>query len=119
VRSPNQIAGGIFARLGATLASVQAQRATETSLGGGATRKTWANHVAFEGTLVPVSGNERYANDRVNAETKNKLITNYRADLLESDRLVINGRAYNITRLNNPATAGLALIIELDGGVAT
>jgi len=46
-------------------------------------------------------------------------VTRYFAGLVESDRVVIAGRRYNIVFINNVELRNRWVEIDLDGGVAT
>lgn len=95
------------------------QRQESTALGGGATQTAYVNHSTGRCFFKPLSGSERLYAERVDAITSNRAIMRYRADIKESDRLVIRGRAYNIRFINNIEFRNRWLEINLDGGVAT
>jgi SPP1 family predicted phage head-tail adaptor len=98
---------------------VEIQRQQTVDLGGGATEITYSTVHTTMGYMKPISGNERLYAERIDAQTKNRLVIRYRADLTESDRLVIRGRAYNIRALINLEFRDRWWEIHLDGGVAT
>jgi head-tail adaptor len=55
----------------------------------------------------------------VNAETKDRIVTRYFAGLTPADRVVMDGRAFNITYINDLERRKKWLEIDLAGGVAT
>jgi SPP1 family predicted phage head-tail adaptor len=106
-------------KLGMLRTPVEIQRQQTVDLGGGATEITYSAIHTTMGYMKPISGNERLYAERVDAQTKNRLVIRYRADLTESDRLVMRGRAYNIRALINLEFRDRWWEIHLDGGVAT
>jgi SPP1 family predicted phage head-tail adaptor len=100
--------------------TVQFQRKTRTPNGTGGFTEVWAA-IAGAPTLAHVkalSGFERLQADRVNASTKERLVCRYFAGLLPADRVVIEGRAYNITFINDVERRKRWYEIDLAGGVA-
>ena len=98
---------------------VTIQRQTTTAIGGGATEIGYTTHATTRGGMKPLSGGERMYASRLDAQTSNRLLLRYRADLLESDRIVIRGRAYQIRYIDNVEFRNKWLLLDLDGGVAT
>ncbi len=101
------------------------QRATKVSDGAGGYSEAWAAisgastqaHVkALSGGAL--SGGERYASGRIESITKWRLSVRYFSGLLESDRVVVRSRNYNIRFINNLEFQDRWLVIDLDGGVA-
>ena len=56
---------------------------------------------------------------RAEATTRNRIVTRYFAGLTEVDRVVIGGRRYEITFINNIEMRNRWVEIDLSGGVAT
>lgn len=97
------------------------QRKSLTSDGAGGFSEAWAP-LAGSATMChfrALSGSERWAAQRVEAVTRNRLICRYFEDLREADRVVIRGRAYNITFINLVELRDFWLELDLSGGVAT
>ena len=96
------------------------QRAAKVSDGAGGFSETWAALAGAptRGAVKALSGSERYASERVEATSKWRCVVRYFAGLLESDKVVIRGRSYNIRFINNEDMDDRWLIIDLDGGVA-
>jgi len=99
--------------------SVTVEEQVKTDIGGGATEITWQTKFTTRGKFVPLSGGERLYAERLDAQTRNRLTIRYRADLLESDRVIVRGRAYQVRFINNIEFRNRWLEIDLDGGVAT
>jgi SPP1 family predicted phage head-tail adaptor len=97
------------------------ERAARTSDGAGGFTVAWA---AISGApdrahVKALSGSERYAADRTEATTRWRITFRYFDGLLESDRVIIRTRAYNIRFINNLELRDKWLTLDLDGGVAT
>ena len=98
---------------------VEIQEQTKSDVGGGATSVTYTNKANVRGFVKPLSGGERLYAERLDAQTKYRLVIRYRSDLTESDRVVIRNRAYQIRFINNLEFRDKWLEIDLDGGVGT
>lgn len=96
------------------------QRKTLTSDGAGGMTQTWTTISAAptRAYVLPVSGSERYASDRVEATVRLRLVVRYTSGLLESDRVQIRNRIHNIRFIDNIEFANKWLQIDVDGGVA-
>ena len=96
------------------------QRKTLTSDGAGGMTQTWTTVSAAptRAYVLPVSGSERYASDRVEATVRLRLVVRYTSGLLESDRVQIRNRIHNIRFIDNIVFANKWLQIDVDGGVA-
>ena len=81
--------------------SVTLQRAVKTSDGAGGYTEAWANLAVVDGGIAAMSGNERWNADRLNAESKWRLLIAYWGQLYATDRVLIDGRAYNISFVND------------------
>lgn len=97
---------------------VEFQELKTVDIGGGATERQFVAKFTTRGHMKPLSGGERLYAERLDAQTRNRLVIRYREDVTESDRVIIRGRAYNITFLNNVEFRNRWLEIDLDGGVA-
>lgn len=96
------------------------QRKTLTSDGAGGMTQTWTTISAAptRAYVLPVSGSERYASDRVEATVRLRLVVRYTSGLLESDRVQIRNKVHNIRFIDNIEFANKWLQIDVDGGVA-
>lgn len=96
------------------------QRKTLTSDGAGGQTQSWAtiSGAPSRAFVMPSSGSERYASDRVEATVRLRLVVRYTTALRESDRVQIRGRVHNIRFIDNIEFANKWLQIDVDGGVA-
>jgi SPP1 family predicted phage head-tail adaptor len=94
------------------------QRKTRVANGSGGFTDTWATLRSTRAHVKGLSGFERLQADRVNAETKERLVCRYFADLRPDDRVLIEGRAHNITYINDVERRKKWLEIDASGGVA-
>lgn len=99
----------------------QFQRRTQVSDGNGGFRETWANlsGAPTRCHLKAMSGSERYAAERTEARANYRLTCRYFAGLLEADRVVILGRAYNIRFINNLEMRNRWYVLDVEMGAAT
>ena len=95
------------------------QRKTRAADGAGGFTETWTTLRATRAHVMALSGFERMAADRVNAETKERIVCRYFSGLTASDRVLIEGRAHNITFVNDVERMKKWLEIDVSGGVAT
>ena len=96
------------------------QRKTLTSDGAGGMTQSWAtvSGAPTRAYVVPVSGSERYASDRVEAVVRLRLVVRYTNTLRETDRVLIRNRLHNIRFIDNLEFANKWLQVDVDGGVA-
>ena len=97
----------------------QIQRMTRESDGGGGFTATFTTYATINLLFKSMSGSERIYAERLDAITRNRAYTRYRSDVVESDRLVVNGRVYQIRAAINMELRNQWLELDLDGGVAT
>ena len=100
--------------------SVVFQRKTRVPNGSGGFTETWAPllNAATRAHVKAPSGFERLQADRVNAETKLRMMCRYFAGLRPDDRVLIDERAYNVTFINDVEFQKRWYEIDLAGGVA-
>jgi SPP1 family predicted phage head-tail adaptor len=96
------------------------QRKTRTPNGSGGFVDAWATlaNSATRAHVKALSGFERLQQDRVNAETKLRLVCRYFAGLRPDDRVILEGRAHNIRFVNDVEFRKRWFELDLDGGVA-
>lgn len=96
------------------------ERKTLTSDGAGGMTQAWAtiSGAPTRAYVVPVSGSERYASDRVEATVRLRLVVRYVSGLRETDRVQIRNKIHNIRFIDNLEFANKWLQIDVDGGVA-
>lgn len=98
---------------------VELQSQQKSGNGSGGFTRTWTTYATVRAAFKAKSGFERMQADRLDAQTKNEAVIRYRDDLTESDRVVFNGKAYNIRFINNVEFRNRWIVLDLDGGVAT
>jgi len=96
------------------------QRKTRAPNGSGGFTDTWATLAgsATRAHVKAVSGFERLQADRLNASTKERLVCRYFAGLTAADRVLIEGRAYQIRFVNDVERRKRWYELDLEGGVA-
>ncbi len=96
------------------------QAKTKTSDGAGGWTEAWSaiSGAATRCQFKALSGGERYAAQRVEATTRNRIVCRYFDGLKEADKVVIDGRSYAIVFINNVELRNRWFEIDLDGGVA-
>lgn len=94
---------------------------TKTLDGAGGWSETWAtiSGAATRCKFKALSGGERFQAQRAEATTRNRIVCRYFAGLSEDDRVVIDGRTYNIRFINNIELRNKFLEIDIDGGGAS
>ena len=95
------------------------EQQVNADIGGGATQTSYIDRCSVRAHMKPLSGSERLYASRLDATTKNRIVIRYRSDILESDRVLIRSRYYQIRFINNVEFRDKWLEIDLDGGVAT
>lgn len=97
----------------------QLQRLTKTPDGGGGFTVTWTTYATVRMWFKPLSGSERIRAERLEAATRNRAYMRYRDDVREADRLIVDGRAYQIRAALDMEMRRQWLELDLDGGAAT
>lgn len=81
---------------------VQLQRATRADDGyGGTADPVWSSLDTIWCKIKEKAGREKFIRDRVESQAHVVFWARYRDDVLETDRLYFNGKAYNIRWINN------------------
>lgn len=102
-----------------TLISIE--RSTKVADGAGGYTETWAlvSGSAKRAFVKSFSGSERWQSERIEARTVLRIVCRYTANILQTDRVVIRGKRYDIVAINNVEFADKWLEIDLAGGVPT
>lgn len=98
---------------------VDIERATKVSDGAGGYTETWATIATVQGGIVALSGMERMSADRIEAQSKWRLLIPYQDGLFATDRVVIDGRAYDVTFVNDVQKRETWHVLDLGEGFAT
>lgn len=102
--------------------TVEFQTNSRTANGSGGFDKVWGPIVGAptQAYFMAKSGNEVFGDDvSLMANTKNQLVVPFFAGVKAEDRLLVNGRFFNITFVDNMEDRSTWLRLELEGGVAT
>ncbi len=95
------------------------QRVTKVSDGAGGYTQSWAaiSGAPTRAHVKALSGSERYASMRVEANARLRVVVRYFAGLTERDAVVIDGKRCNITFPNNVEFRNRWLEIDVTSGV--
>jgi len=97
---------------------VDLQEATETPDGQGGFDTSWASVSGGIWCKVEdLAGDEVQSSDRIETRKTTKFTTQYRSDITAENRLVLDGQAYNVRRVDNPMRKNRYTIIWADSGV--
>lgn len=101
--------------------AVEFQERTRTDNGAGGYTEAWAaiNGAETAAYVRAVSGNERMASGRVEAQATHRIVCRYFAGLAENDRVVIGGRAYNLTFVDDWEKRSEWLVVDAVSGAAS
>lgn len=96
------------------------QRKTRTGDGAGGFTEAWATIAGApkRAQVKAMSGSERWQSQRTEAVSTHKIVVRYFAGLTEVDRVVIDGRAYNIRFIDNVEFRNRWMQITAEVGVA-
>lgn len=88
---------------------IEIQRYTETSNDFGEVIEAWNTINTVKANITPLSGKEYYASKQVNAETTHQVFIRYISGLKPADRVVFNGRVFNILSIINYKEKNISL----------
>jgi SPP1 family predicted phage head-tail adaptor len=97
---------------------VQLQRKQEVDDGYGGFVGEWVTYANANAMVKPVSGSERVAGMQVESPVTHDILMRYRTGLLESDRIVLRGRPFNIRVILTVEERNRWLHIKADEGVS-
>jgi SPP1 family predicted phage head-tail adaptor len=95
------------------------QRRVRVADGAGGWTESWTTVLTTRAYMKGLSGYERFTSDRLNAETKDRAVIRYYADLRPADRAVVDSKAYNVTYIDDVERKHRWMVLDLSGGVAT
>lgn len=99
---------------------VKVERVITVSNGFGGYTETWATHIAeYSGVIDQLSGNEFVKADKTFPGSTHILIGDI-ADITENDRVIFNGKQYDIKNVDNPMNLDrhLEILLEYKGAVS-
>lgn len=99
--------------------SITIQRKDSVPDGAGGWETDWVDRATVRAMLKPLSGRERMEYERLQATVSYRCVIRYREDLLASDRVLYNGKAYAIRYFFDIEERRKWLELALEEGVAT
>jgi SPP1 family predicted phage head-tail adaptor len=99
--------------------SVSLQRVVKTADGAGGFTHTWSTIATLRAFLRVTGANESTGQDRLNMSQRQKATIRYRSDLLPNDRILFQGKAYQIRGISDIEFRKKYLELDLESGVAT
>jgi len=99
--------------------AVTVERGVESSDGAGGYTIVWSTLTTVFGLIETSGGDEPLTAGRLEPRESVVITCQFRSDLLESDRLLIDGEYYNISRLENIDRRSRFLRIYAETGVRT
>lgn len=95
------------------------QRLNKTADEAGGWEKSWSSIGSTWAYMRASGGGERFFGDRLNMEIRYTATIRYRADLLPSDRIIFEGKPYQIRSIIDLEFKKKWLELSLEEGVAT
>lgn len=95
------------------------ERGTESADGAGGYTVVWATNLNVFGLIEDSGGDENIVAGRLEPTETITVTCRYSSDILETDRLNIDGKLYNISRLENIDRRSKFLRIYAETGVRT
>jgi SPP1 family predicted phage head-tail adaptor len=99
--------------------SVTIQRLNKTPDGAGGWTKDWETILTTKAYIRVTGGTEQNSQDRLNWVQRQFAYVRYSAVIQAKDRLVFQGKNYQIRNLNNVEFRNKYLELDLESGVAT
>ena len=99
--------------------SITIQRKVSVPDGAGGWETDWETRANVRAMLKPLSGRERMEYERLQATVSYRCVIRFRDDLLASDRVLYNGKAYAIRYFFDIEERRKWLELALEEGVAT
>lgn len=78
-----------------------------------------ATAAAVRGAITPLSGSERYFAGQLESPVTHRFVTRYRTDITTKDRMVYEGRVFQVRAILDIEERKRWLDIKLEEGVAT
>ena len=96
--------------------SIQRKVSNDDGMGGGV--MSWQEIKSTRAMITPLSGRESLQAQRIEAETTHRLYMRYFADLEQADKVVYDGRDFNIKAIINIEERNKYLELQCKEGVA-
>lgn len=98
---------------------IELQELVITEDGAGGNTRTWKTVQKVWAYLYQTSGSERYQNDRLTAIANFRATIRYKDNVSPVNRILFQGKAYQIRSVDNLEFANKFLDLTLESGVAT
>lgn len=98
---------------------IELQQPVETPDGAGGVTVSWQTYARPVAQIVPLTGNERLAADRLENPLRKRIFLRFRADVQERHRVLYKGLAHHITYVIDVDEARRWLEVGVTQGVAT
>lgn len=98
--------------------SISVQRKVRTPDGIGGDTIVWDEIKATRAFIKPLSGNESVQAMRIESKTTHRIYTRYFADLIQADKIVYDGRDFNIRAIINVEERNRWYELQCEEGVA-
>lgn len=99
--------------------SVAFERSVKTPDGAGGFNRTWETAATVRAMVTPLSGNERWQSQRVEANTTHRIFIRYRSDINTELRVNFGGRIMQVVAVLNIEERSKWLEIQAIEGEAT
>jgi SPP1 family predicted phage head-tail adaptor len=93
------------------------QRYETVSNGMGGSFSQWTNHLEYDGVIDQLTGNEMLEADRI-AENSTHILIGPMADIKRQDRVLFNGKRFDVKNVDNPMQMNrhLEILLQYEGG---
>jgi len=95
------------------------QRLLKTPDGSGGWTRDWSSVGVAHAYMRASGGSERYGSDRLNSEVRYKATIRWRDNIAANDRILFDGKAFNIRTVIDLEFRKQWLELDLEDGVAT
>ena len=93
------------------------ERLTQVADGSGGVTEVWATLATGDVCIMALSGAERWHSDRIEAQSRWRVVCEHVSGLKEADRVTIDGAAYAITFVDDVEKRGIWQVLDVSAGV--
>lgn len=92
------------------------ERYTSVDNGMGGSFNQWVLHLEYDGVIDQLTGNEMVEADRI-AENSTHILIGEVVDIKRQDRVIANGKQFNVRNVDNPMNLNrhLEIMLEYEG----
>lgn len=106
-------------RIGKLRQRIELQSVAETTDGMGGFTEVWSTFATVWADIRPVSTNERFYSQQLQATTTHKVIIRTNDNVTEKDRLIFDGRTFQIKGILRDLEEARYMTLECREGVGT